>query len=393
MAFILKVLICCDYYLPGYKAGGPIRTLSCMIEQLGGGYEFSILTRDRDIGDSAPYDLAGTSVNIPVGKASVTYLEPAELRIGTIRKVIATRNYDLLYVNSFFSVPFSIIPLLLRRFGLVPERPVIIAPRGEFARSALAIGRLKKRVFLLLAKVAGIYTDVTWQASSGFEASDIRRYWGRDARISVAPDIAAPAGEAPQPRRSAKLPGRLDIVFLSRISPMKHLDFALEMLKEVRGKVRLDIYGPLEDSDYWEKCQGIIKDLPPDVTVEYRGALPIEQVTVVLAGYDLFFLPTLGESFGHAIIEALSAGCPVLISDRTPWQGLVSCGAGWDVPLENPAAFRAILQECVDMNSATLHQLSVQARTYAISPERQRSALEQNRKLFDAALHTATAHG
>ena len=34
--------------------------------------------------------------------------------------------------------------------------------------------------------------------------------------------------------------------------------------------------------------------------------------------YDLLFLPTKGENFGHVILESMSAGTPVLISDTTP---------------------------------------------------------------------------
>jgi glycosyltransferase involved in cell wall biosynthesis len=131
--------------------------------------------------------------------------------------------------------------------------------------------------------------------------------------------------------------------------------------------------------------------LPDAVAVSYRGILPHEQVVAVLSNYDLFFLPSRGESFGHVIFEALTAGCPVLISDRTPWQGVAAYGAGWDVPLEDPAKFRAILQECIDMNSDEWQRTSAQARAYALLPERQRAALEQSRQLFSALLPESPA--
>ena len=53
-----------------------------------------------------------------------------------------------------------------------------------------------------------------------------------------------------------------------------------------------------------------------------------------------FFFPTLGENYGHVIYEALDSGCPVLISDQTPWRGLSEVGAGWDLPLDKPDLFR-----------------------------------------------------
>src|SRR5215813_4412202 len=49
------VLVFADYYLPGFKAGGPIRTLANIMEQLGDEFEFRIVTRDRDYGDRSPY--------------------------------------------------------------------------------------------------------------------------------------------------------------------------------------------------------------------------------------------------------------------------------------------------------------------------------------------------
>jgi glycosyltransferase involved in cell wall biosynthesis len=48
----------------------------------------------------------------------------------------------------------------------------------------------------------------------------------------------------------------------------------------------------------------------------------------------VFVLPSKGESFGHAIFEALSLGCPVLISNQTPWNNLLAQNAGIDLPLD-----------------------------------------------------------
>ena len=73
---------------------------------------------------------------------------------------------------------------------------------------------------------------------------------------------------------------------------------------------------------YWEKCQRIIDDLPENIQVKYNGTIGHEKVVREMASHDLFFLPTLGENFGHVIFEALAAGCPILISDQTPWRNL-----------------------------------------------------------------------
>jgi glycosyltransferase involved in cell wall biosynthesis len=56
------------------------------------------------------------------------------------------------------------------------------------------------------------------------------------------------------------------------------------------------------------------------------------------------------ESFGHAIFEALAVGCPVLISDQTPWKNLQKKQAGWDLPISNLQAISATLQKMIDMD-------------------------------------------
>src|SRR5690349_17506499 len=56
------VLVPCDYYLPGYKAGGPIRTVSALVERLSDEFQFAVVTRDRDLDESAP--LSGIEPNV-----------------------------------------------------------------------------------------------------------------------------------------------------------------------------------------------------------------------------------------------------------------------------------------------------------------------------------------
>jgi glycosyltransferase involved in cell wall biosynthesis len=50
--------------------------------------------------------------------------------------------------------------------------------------------------------------------------------------------------------------------------------------------------------------------------------------------YDLLFVPTKGENFGHIFIEALEAGCPILTSDQTPWSWVKTFNAGGAIDLE-----------------------------------------------------------
>ena len=162
--------------------------------------------------------------------------------------------------------------------------------------------------------------------------------------------------------RKKLLRGVARIVFVGRVVPMKNLGFALAILAEVKGEVEFNIFGPLEDRVYWERCRGMLADLPPSVSVRYGGELHPDAVPAILAEHHLLFLPTLGENFGHVISESLAAGCPVLISDRTPWRHLEQAGGGWDLPLEDAEAFRQALQSCIDLDEDHHQQLRAAAR-------------------------------
>jgi glycosyltransferase involved in cell wall biosynthesis len=383
-----QILTFTAFYLPGYMGGGPIRTIASMVDILGDEFDFRIVALDRDLGSDEPYPGIKVSEWQQVGKAQVMYVSPGTLTFTFLRHLVNSTPHDLLYLNSFFSTRDAIMPLLLRRFGLINRTATIVAPRGEFSKGALNLKYYKKKIYLLVAKMVGIYRNITWQASSLHEKEDILDIFNQErmnedaSSIAIAPDLSQPCQIAEGFKRESKNPGVLKAVFLSRISPKKNLEGALVMLRGVKGEVIFDIYGPIEDIPYWEKCQNIIKTLPPTVHVQYKGIISHDQVAEVFQNQDLFFFPTLGENFGHVIIEALVAGCPILISDQTPWRNLTSDGVGWDVPLEQPEKFVDILQQCIDMDNVSMQQLSARAMEYGIQKTMDAEVVRQNRELF-----------
>jgi glycosyltransferase involved in cell wall biosynthesis len=166
---------------------------------------------------------------------------------------------------------------------------------------------------------------------------------------------------------------------------MKNLSGALRMLAGILGDVSFDIYGPKEDLEYWEECQRLIAALPPNIRVRYEGEIEHERVADVLAGYDLFLFPTLGENYGHVISEALASGCPVLISDQTPWRNLEAEGIGWDIPLSETERFRSVLQQCVDGDDEWFTALSKRAMDYVAKRASAPETIDANRNLFKLA--------
>ena len=382
-----KILIFTAFYIPGYKGGGPIRSIANIVDTLGDDFNFKLITRDRDFGDTEAYKEINSDTFQRVGNADVLYLSPKKLSPLSLCRRIRSIDYDAIYLNSFFNFYFTIIPLLLMRFSFIPSGSIILASRGEFSPGALAIKSFKKRIYIALAKMLGLYKNVLWHASSEHEAKNIRRYFGKKTRIFIVPNLASPYKVTDNSKEEKnKEKGHLKIIFLSRISRKKNLDGALNMLKELKGKVEFNIYGPIEDEIYWAECNNIISDLPENIKVEYCGSIEHNEVNAVMREHDIFFFPTHGENFGHVILEAFCAACPVVISDQTPWLNLDKKGVGYDLPLDKPERFVDILQKWIDMNNLEYMLFHKKAREYGMKFATDKHLVEETRQLFCQAL-------
>jgi len=218
----------------------------------------------------------------------------------------------------------------------------------------------------------GLYDNLVWQATRLEEIAEIRRIMKNTAvsteRIFLSPNIPSRSPATRKPAHaSAKKGLELRIVFLSRITRVKNLHMALNLLQDLRGDISFDIYGPIEDLRYWAECQESISALKKNITVTFKGEVLPNQVASVLAGYHLFILPTRGENFGHVILEALTAGCLVLISDTTPWRNLAENGVGWDISLSDVSQWKRALEVMVQMNEDEFEDRSNRAMEYAQS--------------------------
>jgi len=386
------ILAFVPFYLPGFKAGGPVRSIANMVKVLGDEFDFRIFTSATDFREKQPYPNVRVDEWNTVGNAQVYYASPKSLSLIGCLRLFNETNYDILYLNSFFNLHFTIGPLVLRRLWLIPDRPVVLAPRGELAQAALAIKWWKKKPYRFVAHLLGLYKNILWHASSLGEAADIYHAKGATAMqlrvaVAIAADMASSNSLAKQLTFQCRPAGApLRVCFLARVVPIKNLDYALRVLTRVTQPVQLNIYGILEDKSYWNTCQNLMQRLPKNVTVTYRGQIAPTDVDKALQAQDLFMLPTKGENYGHSIVEALSNDLPVLISDRTPWRNLEKYGAGWDLPLEEPERFRSVIEKCAAMSDA--EQLAQRANVQAFFTKTfdQTETIDQNRALFSGGI-------
>lgn len=363
-----------------------MRAVSNLIAHIGERVQFEVVTRDRDSTEDAPFPEVKAGEWQRVGKANVMYLPPREITILRIDRILKETPHDVVFLNSLFS-PATRRLLSLRKFSRKSFTPVVIAPRGECAPSALSQKALRKAAFLTAAGAAGLYDDLVWLASSAHEAEHIRQMLARLKRhgvIHVIPEL--PVSNSPDlvTTRAPKMPGKLNVAFLGRISPVKNLVGAIEALYGVSGDVTLTVMGPRSDIRYWTECERRIAELPRNIVVQSLGPIAHENVAHALAQQDVLLTPSFGENYGHSIIEALSVGCPVITSDQTPWLGLQARGVGWDLPVTDIQGMRNAIQSLTDMDEAAHSAVRRKAIDYSRSMTDFRAVAEMNVTLFNS---------
>lgn len=331
----MDILILAPSYYPAHKSGGPVPGIRGVVHTLGE-HRVRMLTSDRDLGDTTPFPAPyrGTT---EVDGVEVTYLAPLSRAslVSWWRGLREARRSDVVYVNSVMHKTFTVLPLLFLALTGFRGR-IAISPRGELAGSALSLGGSRQKqtwiramTVLRLAHRVGRRRrpNVVWLASSEHERTDVLAAFP-GAQVVLSPEqlraTAADAALVPRP----PLRDGLRIVSVGRIAPVKGtLDLVLG-LQHVQTPVSLALVGVPEDAAYVERVRAAIALLPPHVVVQWYGAVPPEEVRALLDRAHVMALLTHGENFGHAIGEALQSGCPVLISDQTPWSFVAEQGAG-----------------------------------------------------------------
>lgn len=359
-----RVVVSTAYFVPGYRGGGPIRSVDALTRAVPD-RRFSVWTRDRDLGDAEAYRGAAGAWVEADGR-SVYHVDTGRVRsyLDALR-ALRRLGPDVYYFNSLWSPLFSLVPLLLLRVGVLPRAAVVIAPRGELARAALRLsGRRKRAIGALLRAVVLPGMPVRWHATADSEAEDIRR-WAGPAEVSVVPNLvpgpepdALPAPEWVPPRAGDPL----RVLFLSRLAPKKNLDGALLALARVTRPVELRIVGPPEDAAYERRCRALAARLPATARVTFVGPVNHRGTAAQLAWADVFFFPTRNENFGHVVREALCDGCPVLASTETPWSAVLARAGLPPRDCDDHTGFAADLDALAAAGPARLASLRQRAR-------------------------------
>jgi glycosyltransferase involved in cell wall biosynthesis len=344
-----RLLFVYDYFYPAYKAGGPVQSLTNLAISLQDEFEISVLTGSNDLGMTT--SLAGilpdqwNDVMLPGAKEKIkVWYASSKMGWTGMKDFFRSIQPSVVYLNGIFTFQFVLLPLLL-----IHNSRIVICPRGMLQPGALAGKSLKKKLYIFFLKLTGIISKVSWHATGEEEMRDIKRVFGKSCKVTEAGNIPKPPVE--KFYTTEKKEGALRLVHLSVISEKKNLLFTIELISSLEGQISLDIYGPVKDKAYWEKCQAVIRNSKG--RIQYKGDVMPLVVQEVFSKYDAAVFFTKGENFGHALYESLSAGRPIITSYFTPWNNLQMQQAGWNTDIADREQAGKLIRDIAAMDAVS----------------------------------------
>ncbi|MEO6669117.1 MAG: glycosyltransferase [Ferruginibacter sp.] len=327
------IFICIPWFSPAFRAGGPVQSIANLVNEFNEEIQYRIFCGNTDLNNVSLQNIeTGKWVDYNV-HTKVWYAEP-EKRSDTLTTLIDSIKPDVLFVIGIYSWHFNIVPLL---FCKVKHK--ILSVRGMLHPGALSQKPLKKKIYLAVLRMLGIKKKISFHATDEEEKKFIEQTFGTGLTVFIAGNFPRKFTGAAV---SKKAPGRLDLVSIALIGPVKNHLLVLESLEICKDNIEYHICGPVKDMEYWQQCLREIKKLPANIKVHYHGDVEPQKVKEYLAKADVFIMPSKSENFGHAFYEAFTAGRPVITSMNTPWLGLEKKMAGMNVNTEVNAIKNAI---------------------------------------------------
>jgi glycosyltransferase involved in cell wall biosynthesis len=339
-----------------------------------------IPTLDPSVGGVAPAVLAlsrglmrrGNEVEVVVtDDASAPWLSVLELPVHTVGRGLTkygyshklddwlkkhAEKYDRVIVNGMWQYPGFAV---WRRFAH-SHVPYYLFPHGmldPWFKRTYPLKHVKKWLYWPWAEYRIMRDATAVIFTSEQERAEARKsFWLYKVREKVSPlgvdppPPATPAVDQELFRKFPQLQNRRLLLFLGRLHPKKGCDLAIEAFAQAGdrdGKISLVFGGP--DQIGWQKeLETRVQRLGFGSSVVFAGMLDANLKQSALANADAFILPSHQENFGMAVVEALAAGVPVLISNRiNVWQEIQSDDAGY-VAADDLAGTTSLFQRWYD---------------------------------------------
>lgn len=340
------------------RTGGPMINLVESVPHLRrAGVEVTIFTTDMGAPASTRAWRAGTT-DFPDGADEcdirVFRAEPPRRVVYSPRLRRGLRSelvgFDLVRIHGLYLYPQYAGAAEARRLGL----PYIVTPHGALDPWLQRHGRLRKTATNLawqsrmLREAAAIHAT-TEAESALFDAS----IPAGPARRVVANGVATDVFKALPPR--GRLRAELDIgpdtpivLFLGRLARKKGIDILIRAIARVRNRnLALVIVGP-DDEGLTPSLRRLAMEVGIADLTHFVGPLYGNSRLQALADSDLWALSSHTENFGNAVIEAMAAGVPTIISSEVNLASDVAAAQAGSVARPDPGAFGAELSRLLD---------------------------------------------
>lgn len=269
---------------------------------------------------------------------------------------------SIVHVHGLWRYPSMIGAPLLRSMRV----PYVVSPHGLLMRDPLNRHGLVKRAALRLGERRNLTEAAGVLVSSSLELQGLADLGVTPSRITVVPlGISREASEFFDAHRGEPSLRRNVILSVARIHPIKQLDklvAAFELLEAPNWS--LEIVGPIEDAVYAERLRARLSSPKLAGRAALLGEIRGADLWRRYLACGVFVLASRSENFGLAVLEALTAGAPVITTTGTMWRDLESEGAGWCVE-DSVLELVRTLTIVLSMTPAQRAAVSVSAHTYA----------------------------
>lgn len=164
-----------------------------------------------------------------------------------------------------------------------------------------------------------------------------------DIESQLMPTIGLKTGELTY-RAHRISEGPLKILFVGKIITLKGVDLALKALKESGTDATLTLIGT---GNYLRAANRLAKQLGLGERVTFAGQVTRQEVLTAYGEYDVLLFPSLHDTGGYAVIEAMFNELPVICLDCGGPPVAVKNGCGIKVPVSSPKAVVAGLADAI----------------------------------------------
>ena len=216
-------------------------------------------------------------------------------------------------------------------------KKTVLNPRGDLEIARINYNRwkkLKKQIVWWLYGKKDTQNAACIIATSEQEKQAVRSL-GITAPIAIIPNgIETDAFPTTINHKSHE---KKTILFLSRVNPIKGIEYLLDAWAEIPESKRVNwqihIAGNSDPKDYVVELERKSKELGLSDTVLFVGPITGAEKLKKYQDCDLFVLPTLNENFGNVVAEAMMCELPVITTKNAPWKVLEDYNCGWWIDL------------------------------------------------------------